>query len=120
MAWLDFLKYGNELAELLIEGDNPYSASLLQASDVAPLLPHFQATDCLQAYVHGRVVGAGRGLWVLSERQLIIAHDTNDRPVQAFALSQISQAQCLRGKYGYTLRVTAASQPFSLYGASAA
>jgi hypothetical protein len=119
MAWFDFLKYGNELAELLIEGQNPYSASLLQAADVAALQPHMHASDRAIAYVQGRVVLAGRGLWVLTERHLLIAQQANGHQVHAHPLNEVSKAQCVRGKYGYTLRVTIAGQQFSMYGASA-
>ena len=40
--------------------------------------------------------------------------------MQVLALNGISQAECLRGKYGYTLRVTAAGQCHSVYGTSPA
>ena len=119
MAWLDFLKHGNELSELLIEGQNPYSASLLQAADLAQLQGHMPAADQVTAYVLGRVVRSGRGLWVLTDRHLLMAEQGAGRPVQVLALKGISQAECLRGKYGYTLRVTAAGQLRSVYGASA-
>ena len=119
MAWLDFLKNGNELSELLIEGQNPYSASLLQAADVAPLKPLMPANEPVVAYALGRVVLAGRGLWVLTERHLLIAQPGSDRAVQVLPLAQLSEAECLRGKYGYTLRVTTAGQRYSVYGTAA-
>jgi hypothetical protein len=119
MAWLDFLKNGNELSELLIEGNNPYGASLLKASDVAQLSSHVPPADQVQAYVLGRVVMAGRGLWLLTDQHLLISEQDNDPHVHVLALSQLSQASCLKGKYGYTLRLTAAGQPFSVYGTSA-
>jgi hypothetical protein len=119
MAWLDFLKNGNELAELLIEGQNPYSASLLQAADVAPLQSHMPTNEPVLAYALGRVVLAGRGLWVLTERHLLIAQPGSDHAVRVLPLAQLSEAECLRGKYGYTLRVTAGGQRYSLYGTSA-
>lgn len=119
MAWLDFLKHGNELTELLIEGHNPYSASLLQVADVAPLRPHMPANEQVLAYVLGRVVLAGRGLWLLTDRHMLITQPGGDPAVQVLPLAQMTQAQCLRGKYGYTLRVTAAGQHFSVYGTSA-
>ena len=120
MAWLDSLKYGNELSELLIEGHNPYSASLLQAADVAPLQPHLSAGERLQAYVLGRVVLAGRGLWVLTEGHVLMNLEGTAQPVLTVALKDITEAQCQRGKYGYTLRITVAGQCWSLYGTSAA
>lgn len=120
MAWLDFLKNGNELAELLIEGQNPYSANLLQAADVAPLQLHMPVDEPVLAYALGRVVLAGRGLWVLTERHLLIAQPGSDHGVRVLPLAQVSEAECLRGKYGYTLRVSAGGQHFSVYGTSAA
>jgi hypothetical protein len=119
MAWLDFLKNGNELTELLIEGNNPYGASLLKATDVDQMAPHIQATEQVQAYVLGRVVLAGQGLWVLTQHQLLISEQAGGHAVHAFALNQLSDAECMKGKYGYTLRVTASGQRFSVYGTSA-
>lgn len=118
MAWLDFLKNGNELTELLIEGNNPYGATLLKPQDVALLRPHIQASEQVQAYVLGRVVLAGRGLWLMTDQHLLISEHDNSDQVHVFLLSQLSQAECVKGKYGYTLRVTAAGQRFSVYGAS--
>ena len=68
MAWLDFLKNGNELSELLIEGNNPYGAQLLKQADVDQMRDHIQPDERVLGYVLGRVVLAGRGLWLLAER----------------------------------------------------
>ena len=119
MAWLDFLKNGNELSELLIEGQNPYGASLLKQADVDQLRNHIQPQERVLAYVLGRVVLAGRGLWLLTDQQLLISEHESGTLVHHFALNDITQAECLKGKYGYTLRVTAAGQLRSVYGASA-
>ena len=119
MAWLDFLKNGNELSELLIEGQNPYGASLLKQADVDQLRDHVKPQERVLAYVLGRVVLAGRGLWLLTDQQLLISEHDSGNLVHHFALSDITEAECLKGKYGYTLRVTAAGQLRSVYGASA-
>lgn len=119
MAWLDFLKNGNELTELLIEGNNPYGATLLKPNDITLLRQHIQASERVQAYVLGRVVMAGRGLWVITDQHLLISEQDNSDQMHVFALSQLSRVECLKGKYGYTLRVTAAGQRFSVYGTSA-
>lgn len=119
MAWLDFLKNGNELSELLIEGTNPYAAHLLKQSDVDQLRDHIQPQERVLAYVLGRVVLAGRGLWLLTDRQLLVSEHDSGNLVHHFALSDITEAECVKGKYGYTLRVTAAGQLRSVYGASA-
>lgn len=118
MAWLDFLKNGNELTELLIEGANPYGAQLLKQADVDALRDHLQPTERVLAYVLGRVVQSGRGLWLLTDQHLLVSEDARGRLVHRFALPDITQAECVKGKYGYTLRVTAAGQSRSVYGAS--
>lgn len=119
MAWLDFLKNGNELSELLIEGNNPYGAQLLKQADVDQLRDHIQPTEKVLAYVLGRVVLAGRGLWLLTDQNLLVSENDSGTPVHRFALKDITEAECVKGKYGYTLRVTAAGQQRSVYGASA-
>ena len=111
MAWLDFLKNGNELSELLIEGNNPYGTQLLKQADVDQMRDHIQPDERVLGYVLGRVVLSGRGLWLLTDRHLLVSENH-------FALKDITQAECVKGKYGYTLRVTAAGQQRSVYGAS--
>ncbi|WP_416560014.1 hypothetical protein ACHEXL_14030 [Limnohabitans sp. yimb22184] len=118
MAWLDFLKNGNELSELLIEGNNPYGAQLLKQADVDQMRDHIRPGERVLGYVLGRVVLAGRGLWLLTDQNLLISENDSGNLVHHFALKDITQAECLKGKYGYTLRVTAAGQQRSVYGAS--
>jgi hypothetical protein len=118
MAWLDFLKNGNELSELLIEGHNPYGAQLLKQADVDQMRDHIQPGERVFGYVLGRVVLAGRGLWLLTDQNLLISENDSGNLVHHFALKDITQAECVKGKYGYTLRVTAAGQQRSVYGAS--
>ena len=119
MAWLDFLKNGNELSELLIEGTNPYGAQLLKNADVDQMRDHIQPTERVLAYVLGRVVLSGRGLWLLTDQQLLVSENDSGSLVHRFALTDVTEAECVKGKYGYTLRVTAAGQQRSVYGASA-
>lgn len=119
MAWLDFIKNGNELSELLIEGQNPYGTQLLKQADVDQMRQHIQPDERVLAYVLGRVVLAGRGLWLLTDRHLLISENDTGSLVHHFALRDITEAECLKGKYGYTLRVTTAGQQRSVYGASA-
>jgi hypothetical protein len=119
MAWLDFLKNGNELTELLIEGTNPYGNCLLKQVDVDTLRDHIAPEDQVLAYVLGRVTLAGRGLWVLTDTQLLISESDSDKRVHAYKLQDISAAECVKGKYGYTLRIVAMGQQRSVYGTSA-
>ena len=119
MAWLDFLKNGNELSELLIEGANPYGSQLLKNADVDQMRDHIQPTERVLAYVLGRVVLSGRGLWLLTDHQLLVSENDSGSLVHRFALNDVTEAECVKGKYGYTLRVTVAGQQRSVYGASA-
>ena len=119
MAWLDFLKNGNELSELLIEGTNPYGSQLLKNADVDQMRDHIQPAERVLAYVLGRVVLSGRGLWLLTDQQLLVSENDSGSLVHRFALNDVTEAECVKGKYGYTLRVTAAGQQRSVYGASA-
>lgn len=119
MAWLDFLKNGNELSELLIEGNNPYGADLLSATDTAQMAEAIPASEQVQAYVLGRVPLAGRGLWLLTDQHLLISEQEGPHAVQAFTWAQLSEGECQKGKYGYTLRVTANGQRHSVYGTAA-
>ena len=119
MAWLNFLKNGNELSELLIEGNNPYGARLLADSDVTQIKPHIQAHEQVMADVLGRVALAGRGLWVLTDQHLLVSTHDHDPQVQRFKLSELSNVACVKGKYGFTLRATVAHQQLSVYGTSA-
>lgn len=118
MAWLDFLKNGNELSELLIEGNNPYGARLLSQGDVDQLRGQIQSGERVLGYVLGRVLAAGRGLWLLTDQQLLISESDQASTVVRVALKDITAAECVRGKYGYTLRVRFAGQQRSVYGAA--
>lgn len=119
MAWLDFLKNGNELTELLIEGTNPYGNCLLKQVDVDTMRGHLSPEDHVLGYVLGRVTLAGRGLWVLTDTQLLISESDSNKRVHAYQLQDISAAECVKGKYGYTLRIVALGQQRSVYGTSA-
>jgi hypothetical protein len=118
MAWLDFLKNGNELSELLIEGNNPYGAQLLKQADVDQMRDHIKPDERVLGYVLGRVVLSGRGLWLLTDQNLLISENDSGTLVHHFALKDITEAECVKGKYGYTVRVVAAGQQRSVYGAS--
>ena len=53
-------------------GGNPHALSKLSQDDVERLRNQLDRDERIRAHVSGRVVGAGRGLWVLTERSLIL------------------------------------------------
>jgi hypothetical protein len=100
MAWLDFLKNGNELSKLLIEGNNPYGAQLLKQAEVDQMRDHIQPDERVLDYELGRVVLSGRGLWLLTDHQLLVSENDSITLVHHFALKDITEAECVKGKYG--------------------
>ncbi len=110
------LKYGNDLIEILIEGSNPYARQHLVELDTDNLRKLIPAGQRIQAYAIGRVVGAGRGVWALTEHSLVACMPNNNPPTQAWALEQLTSFACEKGKYGYTIRATSGGSSISMYG----
>jgi hypothetical protein len=117
MQIFNTLKYGNDLVELLIEGSNPYAKQHLNTQDVDAIRLVLPAGERIQAYAIGRVVGAGRGVWVVTEKSLLAFMPGHRPAAQAWALEQLSAFEGQKGKYGYTLRAECAGAAISMYGA---
>ncbi|MFT7402327.1 MAG: hypothetical protein ACI83N_001929 [Hydrogenophaga sp.] len=64
----------------------------------------------------GRVVGARRGVWVLTDRSLIARSSVGPVKVRKLALSALQAVESKRRRYGQTLRVRIADKAISLYG----
>ncbi len=116
MKLSDYLRSHNELIEMLIEGSNPHAMRKLPQDDVELLRNQLERDERIRAYVIGRVVGAGRGVWVLTDRSLIALFNGGPVKVRKLALSALEAVESDRGRYGQTLRVRIAGQAHSLYG----
>ncbi len=116
MKLSDYLRSHNELIEMLIEGDNPHAMRKLPQDDVELLRNQLERDERIRAYVIGRVVGAGRGVWVLTDRSLIALFSTGPVKVRKLALSALEAVESERGRYGQTLRVRMDGQAHGLYG----
>lgn len=116
MQIFNTLKYGNDLVELLIEGSNPYAKQHLSAQDIDDVRKVLPQGERIQAYGIGRVVGAGRGVWVITERSLLAFMQGHRPAAQAWALEQITSFEGQKGKYGYTLRAECGGSAISMYG----
>ena len=116
MSMLDTFIHGDALTEIFIEGHNPYARQKLSTQATDALRQHIHAPDTLQAYVCGREVMSGAGVWALTANQFLI-HHTVTSTVTAMALSQITRFEAVRGKYGHTVRLSAQGRTWAMYGA---
>lgn len=116
MKLSEYLRNHNELVAMLIDGDNPHAMRKLPQDDVELLRNQLERDERIRAYVIGRVVGAGRGVWVLTDRSLIALSSVGPVKVRKLALSALQAVEGERGRYGQTLRVRIADKALSLYG----
>jgi hypothetical protein len=120
MKFLNSFKFGNELMEVLIEGSNPYARQLLAERDVEAVRQALGLGEKLSAYVLGRVVGEGRGVWYLSSTSVLVQGAGPAPGLVRVALSDVTSMTCLKGRYGYTLSLKAAGRSFAMYGVAEA
>lgn len=115
MGFFTSFIHNEALAEILIEGHNPYAQQKLDAADLDALRQHLHTSDEFRAYVIGRIVGGGRGVWALSGKALLIL-DATRRTVQRVDLQQVQSFEAERGRFGHSVRLQAQGQGWSLYG----
>lgn len=119
MQFLNSFIQGHKLVEFLVEGRNPDARSKLMTSDVDALRQHMTTGEALKAFVIGRIVGSGSGVWVTTERNLLIRNSLNNT-VTPIQLGDIDHFEALPGKYGHTVRLVAKGSKHSMYGVDAA
>ena len=107
--------HGAALTEILIEGHNPYARQKLSAETVDALRQHIHVSDSLQAYVCGREVMSGAGVFALTQDKVLIYHGAT-RTVTPIGLTQVSQVEAVRGKYGHSVRIYTSDRNYALYG----
>jgi len=116
MKLSEYLRNHNELVAMLIDGDNPHAMGKLAQDDVELLRNPLARDERIRAYVIGCVVGAGRGVWVLTDRSLIARSSVGPVEVRKLARSVLQAGESERGRCGQTLRVRIADKALSLYG----
>jgi len=116
MKLSEYLRNHNELVAMLLDGDNPHAMRKLPQHEVELLRNQLARDERIRAYVIGRVVGAGRGVWVLTDRSLIALFSVGRVKVRKLELSSLETVESEHGHYGQTLRVRLAGQALSLYG----
>ena len=115
MSILNSFIHGNAVTEILFEGHNPYASHLPDPAVLQALRQKMSGGESLRAFVSGRIVLSGAGVWALTDRALLV-HDASRGNVQRLELAQVERLEAQRGRYGHTLRLTAGGQGWSLYG----
>ncbi len=116
MGFFSSFIHNEALAEILLEAHNPQANLKLMAADLDALRQKLRGPEQLQAYVVGRIVGGGRGVWAATDQALLVL-DPRFVAAQRLAWSDVLGLECERGRYGHTLRLWAESGRWSLLGA---
>ena len=115
MKFLNSLIHGDALAQILMEGHNPYALQKLETADVDALRQAMQTGEALQAYGVGRIVMSGRGVWAVTDRAVLL-RNASQQGVQTIALDQVQSFEAVRGRFGHTVRLSAQGRNWSLFG----
>lgn len=118
MSFFNSFIHGDKLTEFLIEGHNPDARQKLLSADVDALRQQIQIGEVVHAYLVGRIVSSGRGVWALTDQNLLIRNTTR-QGVECIPISQIKRFEAVRGGYGHTVRCFTSGRQFSMYGVDA-
>jgi hypothetical protein len=103
--------------EILIEGMNPEAGGPLSDNELSRVRAALQPDEHLGAFVRGRIVGAGGGLWVLTERRVLTLQDGRRRGVGTLPVSAVQRLTLEAGRYGSTVALYTADERKSLFAA---
>ncbi len=117
---LNFLRDHDHLLEMFLENRDPYATQPMPQWVVEAVRPHLGRQDRIRAVASGRIVGANRGVWVITERELMVVESGIKPRVRHLPLNSVELCSNLKGKYGQTLRVEGLGQRHSLIGAAPA
>jgi hypothetical protein len=110
--------HGDKLTEFLIEGHNPDARLKLSTADVDAFRQHMHTGEALRAYVTGRFVMSGPGVWVVTEQHVLI-RESAKKSVICLESTLIETFVAVRGRYGHTVRLNAQGLQYSMYGVDA-
>lgn len=106
--------------EILLEGFNPEAGGPMTADELSRVRAAMQPQEQLLSFVRGRIVGAGTGLWALTDQRLLTLRSGRRGQADAFGMGQIQQMELQPGRYGSTLALYTADQRLSLFAAEPA
>lgn len=115
MGFFNSIVHGDSLTQILLEGHNPYALQKLETADVDALRQQMFSSEKLRAYVSGRIVGEGRGVWALTD-QAVLLRNPRLIGVERLTLSEVTGFEAERGRFGHAVRLQTAGRRWSLYG----
>ncbi len=115
MAFFDSFIHGEALTEIFLEGHNPYAQRKLDAADLDAIRQKVQCSETLLGYVTGRIVGAGRGVWLVTDQAVGMRSGTS-QDARRIALDEVESFETERGRFGHTVRLWAEGRAWSLFG----
>ena len=116
MNFLNTFFHGEALAEILMEGHNPYALQKLETADVDALRDSLRAGEALAGYVVGRIVMSGRGVWAVTNESVLL-RNVRHQGVVSIPLQQVESFEAVRGRFGHTVRLRIQDRAWSLFGA---
>jgi hypothetical protein len=116
MNFLNAFFHGEALAEILMEGHNPYALKKLEAADVDALRDSLRAGEALLGYAVGRIVMSGRGVWAVTNESVLL-RNVRHHGVVSVPLTQVAGFEAVRGRFGHTVRLRVQDRAWSLFGA---
>ncbi len=115
MGLLNSFVYGDSLTQILLEGHNPYALQKLNTADVDALRQQMFSSERLRAYVSGRIVGSGSGVWAVTD-QAVLVRNAQRVGVERVLLGEVTGFETERGRFGHAVRLQTAGRGWSLYG----
>lgn len=112
---LNSFLYGDSLTQILLEGHNPYALQKLNTADVDALRQQMFSSEKLRAYVSGRIVGSGNGVWAVTD-QAVLLRNAQMVGAERLPLGEVTGFEAERGRFGHAVRLQTAGRRWSLYG----
>jgi len=104
--------------EILFGSKDTDASTPITDDELSRVRAALQPGEYAGCYVRGRIVGAGAGLWVLSEKRLFRVGTGRSRQVETLPLAEIKSLSLEAGRYGSTVVMHTASQRYSLFAAN--
>ncbi|MBU6284695.1 MAG: hypothetical protein KGO85_02015 [Proteobacteria bacterium] len=116
MGLFESMKQGDALMQMFAGNDNPAAEQFLSDAEVNAMRGRLAFRESLKAFVRGRVVAKGAGLWVLTSEAILIFGEAAypyRMPISAIE-SMVAEA----GQYGLTLRLRFKGASYAVFGVS--
>lgn len=115
MKFLNSFIHGEALTEIFIEGHNPYAREKLETAALDAIRQKVMTSETLLGYVVGRIVGAGRGVWLVTDQSVVI-HGAGERSAHRIPLSEVEHFETERGRFGHVVRLHTQDHSWSMFG----